>query len=391
MEHRAHVCLFTASPEPSGIGEHMLALAAELRSHVHLSFGCIPNAAGRDLLGRAAALGLECLALDGRGTLADAEIARLRDWLREREVDVFHIHAGVGWEGHTVTWAARQAGVPVVVRTEHLPYVLTVPEEQETHRRLMEAVDCLICVSAGARASFAAAGVPPGKLRVVRNGIVPQPSTAPRHVARRALGLPSDMPIALTIARFTEQKGHRLLLAAIPAVLVRRPGARFLWVGEGPLKPEMEEAVAALGLDDRVRFLGQRSDVAALMAAADLFVLPSMFEGLPLVALEAMAAGLPVVGTRVCGTDEVVVDGETGRLVEGGHAPALADAVSEVLADPSLAARWGAAGRRRVADEFTAARMARETLAVYETLRSGVWAPDHANGMVALGQPRAKR
>jgi len=104
------------------------------------------------------------------------------------------------------------------------------------------------------------------------------------------------------------------------------------------------------------------------MAAADLFVLPSLFEGLPLVALEAMAAGLPLVGTRVCGTAEVIVDGITGCLVEANDADALSEAILGTLARPELAARWGAAGRRHVAHQFSAARMARETAAVYEEL-----------------------
>jgi glycosyltransferase involved in cell wall biosynthesis len=117
-----------------------------------------------------------------------------------------------------------------------------------------------------------------------------------------------------------------------------------------------------------VRFLGWRNDVSALLAAADLVVLPTLFEGLPLIILEAMAAGRPVVATSTLGTDEAVVDDVTGRLVPPGNPQALAAGVLEVLTSPKLAVRWGAAGRERWRREFTAERMVRQTVAVYEDL-----------------------
>ena len=148
----------------------------------------------------------------------------------------------------------------------------------------------------------------------------------------------------------------------------RQPETHFVLVGEGQLKDELRARVRGLGLQSQVHFTGHRDDVPELMTAADLFVLPSLFEGLPLVILEAMAAGLPVIGTRVCGISEAVIDEITGRLVKSGDARALAAAVSEALEQPDLAARWGKAGRNLFEQEFTAARMARETFAVYEGL-----------------------
>ncbi|HEX2171392.1 MAG TPA: glycosyltransferase, partial [Dehalococcoidia bacterium] len=110
---------------------------------------------------------------------------------------------------------------------------------------------------------------------------------------------------------------------------------------------------------------GHRDDARALIAASDLFVLPSLFEGLPLVVLEAMAAGFPVVATRVCGTSEAVEDGVTGRLVTPEDPQALADGILEALCQPERAAQWGRAGRLRVEQEFRPARMAQETTAIY--------------------------
>jgi glycosyltransferase involved in cell wall biosynthesis len=157
-------------------------------------------------------------------------------------------------------------------------------------------------------------------------------------------------------------------------VLEQMPDAVFVWVGGGPLEAELRERVQTLGLEDSVRFAGQRNDVPDLMAAADLLVLPSLVEGLPLVVLEAMASGLPVVGTCVTGTSEAVVDDVTGRLVPPGRltgpsdASELVAAISQVLQDPVRAARWGAAGRAMVERDFNAARMAAETAKVYQEL-----------------------
>src|SRR4051812_41247878 len=151
---RRRVCLFTASTEPSGVGRHMLTLAEGLSEQYDITFGCIRHGQGEQLLARAAALGVKTLPLDGRGTRTDPEIERLRGWLRASHVDVFHVHAGVGWEGHTCTYAAREAGVPVVVRTEHLPNIIRKQEERASHQRLISAVDALICVSEGAARSM---------------------------------------------------------------------------------------------------------------------------------------------------------------------------------------------------------------------------------------------
>jgi glycosyltransferase involved in cell wall biosynthesis len=347
----------------------MLALAAELRAAYRITFGCIPGGPGAALLDRASDLGVEILPLDGRGYRRDPEILRLQAWLRREQVDLFHLHAGVGWEGHTATHAAREAGTPVVVRTEHLPDVIEDPEERASYELLFPVVDRLICVSGGVAESLRRAGAPRACLCIIRNGITPR---LPLHrlpaEMRHALDIQARTPVALTVARFTEQKGHRLLLEAIPSILSRCPDVTFLWAGDGPLGEELRRDVKSAGLDRRVRFLGQRRDVPEILEAADLMILPSIFEGLPLVALEAMAAGLPVIGTRVCGTSEVIVDRVTGRLVEPGDAAGLAEAVIEAVSSPGRARQWGAAGRHRVEREFTAARMARETAALYEEL-----------------------
>lgn len=360
------LCLYTDSLEPSGVGRHMLMLADKLRDRYRVSFVCPPTTGGMPLLKEAGALGLRTLALE-----ADDPRGALRDWLRATGVEVFHAHAGIGWEGHPGIHAARAAGVPTVVRTEHLPDLITDPVQRRDYDRMHRRVDRIVCVSETARDSFVRAGVPAHKLLVIRNGIAFRSAAPDPAEVRARLGLPFDATLVLTVARLTEQKGHRHLLEAAPAVRERVPGAHFVWVGEGPLGDELRKRTRELGIEGNVHLTGRRTDVPDLLAAAELFVLPSLFEGLPLVVLEAMAAGVPVVGTRVCGTREAVEDGVCGRLVPARDPAALAAAILEVLERPDLGARWGAAGRRRARREFSAARMARETAALYQETRHG--------------------
>jgi glycosyltransferase involved in cell wall biosynthesis len=345
------------------MGEHMLALAGELRGRFSLSFVCPPSSAGQSLLDRARVMGIPVLPLDWHESGNAAAI--LSGWLRTRHVAVFHAHAGIGWEGHAAISAARQAGVASIVRTEHLPYLLTDPEQQLAYRRILAAVDRLICVSHAARDGFLQAGVPARKLRTVRNG-VPSPGLRARSSLASRLSLPHGARAVLTVARFEPQKGHRYLLDATRTVLAHHPQVRFVWVGDGPLRRGFEDEARGRGLSEAVRFLGPRSDARDLMRGADLLVLPSLFEGLPLVILEAMAAGLPVVATQVTGTAEAIQDGVSGRLVPPANPRALAAAIVEALQRPALAAAWARAGRERVQEEFSAARMAREVATIYE-------------------------
>lgn len=344
--------LVTDSHEPSGLGEHMLALAQGLAGTFELTLAA-PLAATGDLLSKAAALGLraEALADDGASIIGGERF------------DLVHIHAGIGWEGHRLAELASGAGVEVVVRTEHLPYVLTDPVQQAAYWDGLDHVCGLICVSAASAASFVAAGVSGDMISVVRNGVVARSPAVGRADMRRDIGIADEAPLAITVARLAPQKNHAALLSALPEILAARPGFRLALVGAGPLEAELREAAAPLG--EAVLFLGHRNDVPGLLAAADLFVLPSLFEGLPLSLIEAMAAGLPVVASDVGGIDEVVARGVTGHLAAPEE---LASAILALLRDPDAAARMGKAGKRRFETDFSHARMSRQTRDVYARL-----------------------
>ncbi|HEY7676706.1 MAG TPA: glycosyltransferase [Candidatus Methylomirabilis sp.] len=206
-------------------------------------------------------------------------------------------------------------------------------------------------------------GLPAHRIAVIRNGVeIPEERSGERV---RPPGLPAGGRIMVCVANLRQGKGHPDLLAAAADVLPRFPDVSLALVGEGNLRAGIEEAVARYGLDARVRLLGRRDDVPALLAAADLFVLPSHEEGLPNALLEAMAHGVPVIATAVGGTPEAVEDGVSGLLVPPRDPGALAKAMTALLSDPPAARRLGQMGRARVARSFTLDRMVKETEDLY--------------------------
>jgi glycosyltransferase involved in cell wall biosynthesis len=207
---------------------------------------------------------------------------------------------------------------------------------------------------------------PRGKLHLIPNGVdLDATAGQDRATIRHELGLPPDSHVVAVVAKLTEQKGHAILLRAMGSLLGQDSNLHVLIAGDGPLADALHAQAAGMPGGDRVRFLGVRSDVRAMLAAADLFVLPSLWEGLPMALLEAMAAGLPVVATAVSGTRDVVVDGVTGMLVPPGEELALADAIEQLITDRQTAEAMGSAGRQRVAEEFSGSRLAERHAAMY--------------------------
>ena len=195
-----------------------------------------------------------------------------------------------------------------------------------------------------------------------------------RGALRAGLGLRPDDVVLVCVARFAPQKAHDVLLRAFARAAREEPRLALLLVGDDPFgdgRRRAEALAAELALGGRAVFAGIRRDVPALLAASDVFVMCSLWEGLGLVFLEAMAAGLPVLATRVSAVPEVVVEGRTGLLVPPSDDRALADAMLALARDPALRARLGAAGAERVAEAFGLERMVEETLAVYAEVLGG--------------------
>jgi glycosyltransferase involved in cell wall biosynthesis len=292
--------------------------------------------------------------------------------LRARRPAVFHAH---------LTWplackfglaGAILARVPAIVATVHLYVDFPIDRSIRVQQRLIvSAAGRYIAVSRDtAQRLVRKLRWPACKVQVIHNGVTFQPTDDRSSPVVPAQLTGCDRPIVLTVARLDEQKGHRYLLDAA----VQVPEAQFVLAGDGPLRPELEAQVQSLGLQERVKFLGHRTDIPDLLAACDVFVLPSLYEGLPLSILEAMAADRPVIATQIGGTDEAVINGETGLLVTPADSTLLAAAIRSVLDDRVLAQRIASAGRIRAEREFSTAAMLRQTTAVYAELlaRRGV-------------------
>lgn len=187
----------------------------------------------------------------------------------------------------------------------------------------------------------------------------------------------TEGPVLVTIARLTEQKGHRYLLQALPCLLETWPQLCCVFVGEGELQDALKRMAIDLGIERACRFVGVREDIADLLVAADLFVLPSLSEGFPFVLLEALAMGCPVVASRVNGVPELIEDRKTGLLVPARDPQALARAIRDMLSDPTAASKMGAAGRAVVQDRLTVDRMVVNTTAIFDAAMqtAGVQSP----------------
>lgn len=205
-----------------------------------------------------------------------------------------------------------------------------------------------------------------GRLVTIPNGVdVERYAVEPDRAVRRQIGVPEAAPMFICVAKMLEQKGHRYLVDALAATPGDREPMHVALLGDGPLHDEIEARARAAGVADRLHFLGTRSDVPRLLRAADAFVLPSLWEGLPMALLEAMAAGLAVIATSVSGTRQVVEDGRTGILVAPGDSAALASAMGRLAGDAGLRARLGGAARDHVRAEFSVDRQAGRHLDLY--------------------------
>ena len=263
--------------------------------------------------------------------------------------------------------AATLLRIPAVIATVHLVIDDLLNRNVRLQSRITGfGVHRYLAVSRHVRDRLVAGvGVHEHNVRIVPNGIDPAPFARPSDPTLRArLTRGENRPLVFTAARLSPEKGLDVLVSA--ATLV--PEAVFAVAGDGAERAALHALSERLGVNRRVRFLGARDDVPDFMATCDLFVLPSLVEGLPIAVLEAMAAARPVVATRIGGTDEVVVDGETGTLVAPRDPAALAAGIRNFLAEPERARRAGEAGRARLMACFTARSMIEAVTATYDEL-----------------------
>ncbi|HEV8724274.1 MAG TPA: glycosyltransferase [Candidatus Binatia bacterium] len=232
---------------------------------------------------------------------------------------------------------------------------------------LWRRADVMLCISHAVRDWLVGRGMPPDKTRVIHYGIEPEKFSESRVNLREQWGL-NDHAVIGSIGRLEPGKGHDFLIQAMPELCKRVPSARLLIAGHDPwgYGATLRQLIDRLGLGEKVRLVGFQNDIVAFLSALDVFAFASSSEGFGQVLVEAMAMGKPVVASRIPPLTEIVVDGETGLLVEPGKPAAFAAALSQLLSDPVGRQRMGRQGRERVQRYFTAERMAVETISLYE-------------------------
>jgi glycosyltransferase involved in cell wall biosynthesis len=306
-----------------------------------------------------------------------AAVLRLAPMLRD--VDLLHTHSSkAGILGRV---AARLAGVRVVVHTVH-GWSFNDVQPPATRRLYVEGeraaariTDRIVCVARADRERGLASGIGHDQqYRILRSGIDPSLYAAPagaRERLRASIGAsPADVVVG-SITNFKLQKGPLDLVEAARLARLRDRRLVFVVAGDGPLRGAVESAIAQASLNEAIHLLGWRDDVPDLLAAMDIFLLTSLFEGLPRVVLQAMAASVPVVATDTGGVAEVVAHGETGLLVPPGKPAAAADAVVALAGDASARARFAGAAWSRLGDEFDIRRMVPDLEDLYENLLTG--------------------
>jgi sugar transferase (PEP-CTERM/EpsH1 system associated) len=310
-------------------------------------------------------LGCTIIAMDEPHGLSPGRLRRLCRLLRQQRPDVVHTHDEAPLVyGLPAAWWAR---VRARIHTHHHGRLASVSRRQEFLVRCAAPLARrFVCVSHDSARYARKLGVPARRVQTLHNGI--DLARFPFH------GPQPDGPV-VTVARLSPEKDIQCLLRAARHVADTTPAFRLEIAGDGPCRDELHRLTAELKLMENVRFLGEISDVPALLGRARLFVLPSQTEGVSLTILEAMARGLPVVATRVGGNPEVVADGASGLLVPSGDALALAQAIGNIHGDPETGRRLGLAGRRRAEEHFDVRRMVKRYEALYEELA----APHEAN------------
>ncbi len=299
-----------------------------------------------------------------KGDLDFGLVGRLRRLIAAEQPDLVHIHSRRGadlWGG----LAAWRAGVPCVLSRR-----VDNPEPRWLVKLKYRLYDHVITISEGIRQVLLAEGLAPEKVSCVRSTVDPTPYLKVYDPAgfKATLGLPPDALLVGTVAQLIPRKGHRHLLAALPAVLARHPRLQVLIFGRGPLEAELRQAISDQGLAEHVRLLGFRDDLPAVLGCLDLLVHPADMEGLGVSLLQASAARVPIIATRAGGMPEAVRDGQNGRLIAPGDVAGLAAAMNRLLDDAPLRQTMGQAGRQLVLDEFSIDAMCEGNLAVYRRL-----------------------
>jgi glycosyltransferase involved in cell wall biosynthesis len=328
-----------------------------------------PPGAPHPFLDEAARRGLQTAPIPQRGSYDPGVVSRVRALVEERRPDVV---VGHDYRANlTLLAATRRRGIPRVALVHgYTAQDRKVALFEALDRRALRRAAAVVAVSHATRDALEAAGVPPDRLHLAENGVdaeaVLEQARAARDEIRASWGASEGERVVLSLGRLSPEKGHCVLLDA--AARLSSTPMRLVLVGDGPSRHAL--AAVASG-DSRVRFEGWRDDPWRCLGAADLFVLPSLREGLPVALLEAMAVGVPVVATRVGGVPHALDGGSCGTLVPPGDPSALATALLDALADPEQGAALAQRARARVRARYGIDRQARAIESICRAVAAG--------------------
>lgn len=316
---------------------------------------------------RARQAGLKTVLIPCVGRLDSGALRAIEQSVVTGQIDVIHAHGyKANVYGHRV---ARKKQLPAIATCHNWP---GTPWELRFYyhvldRLALRSFDHVVAVSEAVRDSLRLFGMPGRKISVIYNGVDVSQYGQPGidSASRRQ----SDGPINIGyVGRLDMQKGLDPLLLAVAPLLRERPELKLTLIGDGPAREQLRALANQLRVEDKVIFAGQRQDMPAVYASLDLFVLPSLREGMPMTVLEALAAGRPVIATDVGAIPKVVINGETGLLVKAGDVDGLRNAILKLLSDASLAARLAKNGRAHVTRFFSADTMAQAYMGVYRQM-----------------------
>ena len=347
---KATVLFFSTSSGPGGAERLITKLAGALDRRSFRSVVCLFRPGW--LKDQCERHGIPTYVIPNKGVLDFSWLICFFRLIEDEKVSIIHAH-----EFDAIvhgTMAAFFARIPVVATIHGKNYFWEKASRRMAYRFVSRYAKMVAVSQDLKKFVIERVGIPSERIRVIYNGIDQHPLVNASDVKQclNELELTDDQQVVGVVGSLYPVKGHRYLLEAVPSVVEQCPQARFVIVGRGDQEKVLTEQVKRLGIGKYVRFLGLRQDIPRLLSIMDVFVLPSLSEGLSMATLEAMAAGKPVLATRVGGNPELVIEGETGLLVPSEDSHALGIGIVRILNDGELAGKLGKNAVHRVQDHF---------------------------------------
>lgn len=349
-------------------GERQTLLLAEgLHAGGHRTRVVCPP--GSELEKRCRAGGIPVQPLRMRGEADLIAVDQLRRWIREETPDFVHAHTA---HAHTLGGLARWGLEPLCIAQRRVPFsILRSGTPFVTPWKYRRLADHIIAISHQVARILEGDGIPKNRITVIADGVPPLPSPKiPPTQWRQLFRIPDRGLLIGSVGQLSREKGHLHLIESLPHLRHRSEPVQLVLVGDGPEKHTLSERARALGMQGRVHFSGFQEDVSSAIHALDVYVQPSLEEGLGTSILDALQATRPVVASRVGGIPEVIRENETGRLVPSGHPPALAKAIDALLDDPQAAQKLAEKGKQRVSEQYSTEALLTGNLELYDRLAS---------------------